>query len=79
MPPKGRRSSSTTGMRSWIGRDRSFAPQVRIVQLAVPLVQRPAKQNGSPPASEKYTGRRGCFGSSGFCHSYQPSARTRQR
>ena len=60
-------------------RDRSFASQVRIVQLAVRLVHRPAKQNGSPPASEKCTGRRGCFGSSGFCHSYQPSASTRQR
>ena len=86
MPPNPPGSSSTTGMRSWIGRATAFASPVTIVQLgmtapsaALQLVHRPAKKNGSSLSSEKCSGRRGCFGSSGFCHSYQPSASTRQR
>jgi hypothetical protein len=50
-------------MRSWIGRASSLAAQVMIVQLGttspaagVQRVRRPAKQNGSPPMSEKCSG-----------------------
>jgi hypothetical protein len=53
-------SAKTTGMRSCIGRTSSFASQVMLVELGttwpsgeLQRVQRPAKQNGPPPVSEK--------------------------
>ncbi len=77
-------SASTTGMRSWIFRIDSAASVVTIVQdsSGTPLTgslhrsHRPAKANGRASFIRM---NHGCFPPGATCHSYQPSASTRQR
>ena len=77
-------SASTTGMRSWIFLIDGAASVVTMVQdsSCAPFAgsfhrsHRPAKANGR--ASFMRTNQ-GCFPPGATCHSYQPSASTRQR